>query len=550
LTVPSTIVRRRLAALIACCLIATILPFSAATAEYGIPAGSGAVITAGASLAVRTAPGWDAEVSYEIADGSYVTVWDVEQVAPDGSLWYPVDGGFVPVDAVSSVAPQDGGFQLYQDAAPEVAAEVWVEPVAQGWVDPATGQWIESATQGWVDPATGQWVEPAPAAAEGWVDPATGQWVEPAATTEEWVDPALAESATLYQEVDPNALATEWVDPAAAPVAEAPASQGWVDQVTGEWVEPAPVTEGWVDEATGQWVEPASVAQEGWVDPVTGQWVEAAAQEWVEPAPVQELATEPAPAEVWAEPAPASTSGPESWGEPIAMAYISGSSGDGAVCRAGADTSAGQLAVLGEGEAVEVRGEALGQWQPVNCAGIGGYVHTSLIAWEPSAAPTDFVELEQRDRGNRDKTGGGNNGGDSNRGGGAGNDGTATSSGSHIADFAMQYVGYPYAYAGEGPYAFDCSGFTKFVIQNTLGMDITHDMFTQIGMGQSVGMNELQPGDLVFFANTFRPGLSHAGIYIGGGQFVHAENESTGVRVSDLNSDYYGSRWAGGTRLA
>ena len=114
----------------------------------------------------------------------------------------------------------------------------------------------------------------------------------------------------------------------------------------------------------------------------------------------------------------------------------------------------------------------------------------------------------------------------------------------------MQYVGYPYAYAGEGPYAFDCSGFTKFVIQNTLGMDITHDMFTQIGMGQSVGMNELQPGDLVFFANTFRPGLSHAGIYIGGGQFVHAENESTGVRVSDLNSDYYGSRWAGGTRLA
>ena len=114
----------------------------------------------------------------------------------------------------------------------------------------------------------------------------------------------------------------------------------------------------------------------------------------------------------------------------------------------------------------------------------------------------------------------------------------------------MQYVGYPYAYAGEGPYAFDCSGFTKFVIQNTLGMDITHDMFTQIGMGQSVGMNELQPGDLVFFANTFRPGLSHAGIYIGGGQFVHAENESTGVMVSDLNSDYYGSRWAGGTRLA
>jgi len=543
LTLYRTIVRRRLAAPIACCLIATLMPVSAVTAEEGIPAGSGAVITAGAPLAVRAAPGWDAAVAYEIADGSAVTVWDVAQAAPDGSLWYPVDGGFVPVNAVSSIASPDGEFQLYQDAAPEVAAEEWVEPVAQGWVNPATGEWVEPV-------------------AEGWVDPATGEWVEPAATTEEWVDPALVTDATLYQEVAPDALATEWVDPAAVPVAEAPASEGWIDPATGQWVEPAPASEGWVDPATGQWVEPAPVVQEGWVDPATGQWVEPAAEgwvdpatgqwfetapanEWVEPAPAQELVSEPAPAEVWTEPAAATTSGPESWGEPIATAYISGSSGDGAVCRAGADASADRLAVLGEGEAVEVRGEAVGEWQPVNCAGIGGYVNTSLIAWEPSTAP---VELEQR---SRDKNGGSNNGGNNgNSGAGAGNDGTATSSGQHIASFAQQYVGYPYAYAGEGPYAFDCSGFTKFVIQNTLGMDITHDMFQQIEMGQSVGMNELQPGDLVFFANTFRPGLSHTGIYIGGGQFVHAENESTGVRISDLNSDYYGSRWAGGTRLA
>jgi cell wall-associated NlpC family hydrolase len=539
LTLRRTSVRRRLAALIACCLIATILPFSAATAEYGIPAGSGGVITAGAPLAVRTVPGWDAEVSYEIADGSYVTVWGVEQAAPDGSLWYPVDGGFVPVDAVSSVASQDGEFQLFQEAAPEVAAEEWVEPAAQGWVDPATGEWVEPAV------TTEEWVEPV---AEGWVDPATGQWVEPAATTEEWVDPALGESATFYQEVDPNALATEWVDPAAAPVAEAPASEGWVDPVTGQWVEPAPaVQEGWVDPATGQWVEPASV-DSGWVDPATGQWFETApTKDLAESVPAQEWTAEPAPADVLTEPAPATTSGPESWGEPIATAYIAGSSGDGAVCRAGADRGTDKLAVLGEGEAVEVRGEAVGEWQPVNCAGIGGYVNTSLIAWEPSAAlaeaaPADSVEFEQKAR-NRDRDENGNRGN-------AGNAGTATSTGNEIVDFAMQYVGYPYAYAGEGPYAFDCSGFTKFVIQNTLGIDITHDMFTQIGMGQSVGMDELQPGDLVFFANTFRPGLSHAGIYIGGGQFVHAENESTGVTVSDLHSDYYGSRWAGGTHLA
>ena len=558
MTFRTTIVRGRLAAPIACTLIATILPLSA-VAEQGIPAGSGAVITAGQPLTVRVAPGWDAAVSYDIADGSYVTVWDAAQTAPDGSLWYPVDGGFVPVDAVTSTATLEGGFMLFQEAAPEAVSVEWVDPAttefaqdasSEGWVDPATGQWVEPATEQLVDPAAEQWVDPA---ATGYVDPATGQWVDPAATeyvapvSEEWVDPAAQE---LAQEgwVDPNT--GQWVEPTTT-------ASGWVDPNTGEWVEPAAVeaTTGWVDPNTGQWVEAAPTeATTGWVDPNSGHWVEAAPAatttgwvdpntgQWVEAAPVAETVA-PAPVDAVAAAAPVdlgATGGPEGWGEPIGTAYIAGSNGDGAVCRAGAERGTDRLAVLGEGEAVEVRGEAVGEWQPVNCAGIGGYVHTSLIAWEPVATDAAFLEEEQRRGRSR------NNGNSGN----AGLDGTATSSGNEVANFAMQYVGYPYAYAGEGPYAFDCSGFTKFVVQNTLGMDITHDMFQQINMGQSVGMNELQPGDLVFFANTFRPGLSHAGIYIGGGQFVHAENESTGVRVSDLNSDYYGSRWAGGTRLA
>jgi hypothetical protein len=258
---------------------------------------------------------------------------------------------------------------------------------------------------------------------------------------------------------------------------------------------------------------------------------EPATDPWVQPAPVETVAN---PADTWVEPGPVDTgSTGDAWGTPVGTAYIAGTSGDGAACRVSAERGSDKLAVLGEGEAVEVRGEAIGEWQPVNCAGMGGYVNTSFIAWEP-AATTD------------------NGGGRRNRNRSVGDGGVVTASGDgqQMVNFAMQYVGYPYAYAGEGPYAFDCSGFTKFVAMNTLGIDITHDMFTQIGMGQSVGQGELQPGDLVFFSNTFRPGLSHVGIYIGNGQFVHAENESTGVVVSDLNSDYYGSRWAGGTRLA
>jgi cell wall-associated NlpC family hydrolase len=68
-------------------------------------------------------------------------------------------------------------------------------------------------------------------------------------------------------------------------------------------------------------------------------------------------------------------------------------------------------------------------------------------------------------------------------------------------------------------------------------------------MGSHVRRNGLQPGDLVFFKNTYQHGLSHTGIYIGDGQFIHAENESTGVRISDLDSDYYSSRWYGAARF-
>ncbi|HEU0115129.1 MAG TPA: NlpC/P60 family protein, partial [Thermomicrobiales bacterium] len=83
-----------------------------------------------------------------------------------------------------------------------------------------------------------------------------------------------------------------------------------------------------------------------------------------------------------------------------------------------------------------------------------------------------------------------------------------------------------------------------------LGLDITHDMFVQYDMGAKVDRDALQPGDLVFFQNTDRPGLSHVGIYIGGDQFVDAENPQSGVVVSDLDDDYYASRWYGAVRYS
>jgi cell wall-associated NlpC family hydrolase len=460
-----TIVRGRLAAPIACCLIgcllAPLLPGSAATAESGISAGSEAVITAGAPLAVRSAPGWDAAVSYEIADGSFVTVWDSEQVAPDGSLWYPVDGGFVPVDAVSSVALLKGGVTLQQDA---VTGE-WVEPASVG----AVGADLTATDPESAAASTSESVEPA--ATDAATDTASKEILTDATSSADLAQDALTDPAP--------------VDPAsAAPVAD-PATGEWIDPTTVKAVEPAPV-----DAAPGDLAAP------------------------VEAAPVE----------------PSLPSGTEPPGQPIATAYIAGTGGDGAPCLAAPQWGAETLAVLAEGQPVEVRAETIGEWQPVNCAGAGGYVHVALIAWTPVGSSDPATAGGEQPEG---KTG---SGGDA--------------VGEQIVSFALQFQGYPYIYAGEGPYAFDCSGFTMFVIHNTLGINIPHDMFVQYQLGRPVSRDELQPGDLVFFQNTFRPGMSHDGIYIGGGQFIHAETESSGVRISDLDSDYYSSRWYGAVRFS
>lgn len=127
----------------------------------------------------------------------------------------------------------------------------------------------------------------------------------------------------------------------------------------------------------------------------------------------------------------------------------------------------------------------------------------------------------------------------------------ASGSGQAIADFALQYVGYPYVSAGRDPSTgFDCSGFTSYVVMNVLGIDIGGGVEGQVGYGSPVEYGAWQPGDLVFFANTYREGLSHVGIAIGGSQMVHAENESTGVTISDITSDYYTSHYASASRLA
>jgi cell wall-associated NlpC family hydrolase len=121
--------------------------------------------------------------------------------------------------------------------------------------------------------------------------------------------------------------------------------------------------------------------------------------------------------------------------------------------------------------------------------------------------------------------------------------------GQAIANFALAYVGYPYVAAGNSPAGFDCSGFTQFVMLNMLGWDIGHGVEGQPAAGWWVDWAGWQPGDLVVFQNTYKAGVSHVGIYVGDGLFVHAENPGTGVVVSSLYSDYYLAHYWGAIRL-
>ena len=94
----------------------------------------------------------------------------------------------------------------------------------------------------------------------------------------------------------------------------------------------------------------------------------------------------------------------------------------------------------------------------------------------------------------------------------------------------------------------DCSSFTQYVFQKQ-GINIGRDTRTQYSKGTSVSKNDLQPGDLIFFQNTYRPGVSHVGIYVGNGKFVHNSSSAGGVTTSDLSNSYYSSHYLGAKRI-
>jgi peptidoglycan DL-endopeptidase CwlO len=112
-----------------------------------------------------------------------------------------------------------------------------------------------------------------------------------------------------------------------------------------------------------------------------------------------------------------------------------------------------------------------------------------------------------------------------------------------VVGIAMQYLGVPYVWGGASPSGFDCSGFIMYVY-GQIGVSLPHHAASQYGMGVGVSRDQLQAGDLVFFN-----GLGHAGIYIGGGQFIHAPHTGDVVKISSLSDSWYAATYVGARRL-
>ncbi|MEO8378195.1 MAG: C40 family peptidase [Acidobacteriota bacterium] len=115
---------------------------------------------------------------------------------------------------------------------------------------------------------------------------------------------------------------------------------------------------------------------------------------------------------------------------------------------------------------------------------------------------------------------------------------------------ALSWIGVKYRFGGQDEKrGFDCAGLVRRAF-SSLGMELPRTAAGQFEYGCVVPREELQPGDLVFFRNTYKRGISHVGIYIGAGEFVHAPSRRRSVSVDRLDSPYFATRFAGGRRVA
>jgi cell wall-associated NlpC family hydrolase len=123
----------------------------------------------------------------------------------------------------------------------------------------------------------------------------------------------------------------------------------------------------------------------------------------------------------------------------------------------------------------------------------------------------------------------------------------ALGSPSRIIQTALAFLGTPYRNGGSNPSGFDCSGFVQYVFAQN-GAPLPREVRSQYERGQTINLDDVKPGDLVFFETVSR-GASHVGIALGNGRFVHTPSSRGVVRVEPYTASYWARRFVGARRL-
>jgi len=115
--------------------------------------------------------------------------------------------------------------------------------------------------------------------------------------------------------------------------------------------------------------------------------------------------------------------------------------------------------------------------------------------------------------------------------------------------YALSLIGINYRFGGNSPQTgFDCSGFVRHVYQQIAGLILPRDSYAMSLIGIRVSIDDLKPGDLVFY-NTRRRPYSHVGIYLGDRRFVHAPSSGKSVEIVDMADAYWAKRFNGARRV-
>ena len=127
----------------------------------------------------------------------------------------------------------------------------------------------------------------------------------------------------------------------------------------------------------------------------------------------------------------------------------------------------------------------------------------------------------------------------------------STNKAQSVVSFAKSLLGKPYVWGAEGPSSFDCSGYVQYVFKQTVGVSLPRVSKEQSKYGQLVNRSNIQIGDIVCFDSDGDNygNVSHSGIYIGNGEFIHASSAKGKVIISNMSSGFYNNAYVNARRV-